>query len=61
MKPVREPDAGNLPVRFDERRGGNGLATGLGEQGSESEPAQSAPTYRTGTAPPADSTSFLEI
>jgi hypothetical protein len=25
VKSVREPDAGNLQVRFDERRGGNGL------------------------------------
>ena len=38
MKPVREPDAGNPHVRFDERRRGNGLAMGLGEQVSESDP-----------------------
>src|ERR1700736_1580014 len=38
VKPVREPDAGNPHVRFDERRRGNGLAMGLGEQVSESDP-----------------------
>lgn len=31
VKPVREPDAGNPHVRFDERREGNGLVADLGE------------------------------
>jgi hypothetical protein len=33
MKSVRELDAGNLHVQFDERRGGNGLRVRLGESG----------------------------
>jgi retron-type reverse transcriptase len=56
VKPVREPDAGNLHVRFDERRGGNGPWARLGERASESEPSQQAPTNPSGTAPPVDST-----
>ena len=56
VKPVREPDAGNLHVRFDERRGGNGPWVRLGEKASESGPSQQAPTNPSGTAPPVDST-----
>ena len=36
VKPVRELDAGNLHVRFDERRGGNGSRVRLGERASKS-------------------------
>ena len=56
VRPVREPDAGELHVRFDERRGGNGPRVRLGERASESGPSQQAPTNPSGTAPPVDST-----
>ena len=42
---VREPDAANPHVRFDERRGGDGPMEGLGERVGESSLAQSAPTF----------------
>ena len=53
VKSVREPDAGNPHVRFDERRGGNGLRVRLGERASGSGPSQLAPTNPSSTAPPA--------
>src|SRR4051794_4701138 len=53
VKSVREPDAGNPHVRFDERRGGNGLRVRLGERASGSGPSQWAPTNPSSTAPPA--------
>lgn len=59
--PVREPDAGNLHVRFDERRGGDGPWVRLGEKASESGPSQQAPTNPSGTAPPADSTPLASL
>ncbi len=56
VRPVRELDAGELHVQFDERRGGNGPWVRLGERASESGPSQQAPTNPSGTAPPVDST-----
>ena len=52
MKSVREPDAGNPHVRFDERRGGNGRETRI------EAPTQVGNGYSPllRTAPPADST-----